>query len=64
MKKIFKNNFRELSVIIAIVIMCVIFGALNPVYVSIANIVDRRSCTVLWVLALCFPLLPAELIFP
>ena len=26
MKKIFKNNFRELSVIIAIVIMCVIFG--------------------------------------
>ena len=48
MKKIFKNNFRELSVIIAIVIMCVIFGALNPVYVSIANIVDILDQAILY----------------
>lgn len=40
MKKIFKNNFREVSVIIAIVIMALIFGILNPIYVSSTNIID------------------------
>ena len=48
MKKIFKNNFRELSVIIAIAVMCIIFGALNPVYVSLANIVDILDQAILY----------------
>ena len=35
-----KNNFRELSVIIGIAIMFIIFGALNSIYVSYTNIID------------------------
>ncbi|MBU9729081.1 ABC transporter permease [Diplocloster modestus] len=40
MKKIIKNNYRELSVIAAIAIMFIIFGILNPIYISSSNIVD------------------------
>lgn len=40
MKKLLKNNFREVSVIIAIAIMFVIFGALNSVYLQPTNIID------------------------
>ncbi len=40
MNKFFKNNFRELSVIIAIAIMIVIFGLLNPKYLQSSNVFD------------------------
>ena len=40
MNKFFKNNFRELSVIIAIVIMIIIFGILNPKYLQSSNVFD------------------------
>jgi len=40
MNKFFKNNFRELSVIIAILIMIVIFGILNPKYLQSSNVFD------------------------
>ena len=40
MKKLFKNNFRELSVIIAILAMALIFGVLNPAYLRPVNLID------------------------
>lgn len=40
MKKLLKNNFRELSVIIAILAMAAIFGILNPAYLRPVNLVD------------------------
>ncbi|MPW25234.1 ribose ABC transporter permease [Alkalibaculum sp. M08DMB] len=40
MKKFFKDNSRELSVVVAIVIMFVAFGIIQPIYLSANNIRD------------------------
>lgn len=40
MKKYFKNNYREVSLLIAIALMLIVFGLINPIYVSIVNLRD------------------------
>lgn len=40
MKKFVKKYYRELSVIVAIIIMFIVFGMLNPIYLSGQNIID------------------------
>ena len=40
MKKIIKTYNRELSVVVALILLLVIFGTINPIYVSPSNLVD------------------------
>jgi ribose transport system permease protein len=40
MPKFFKKNSREMSVVVAIVVMFIFFGIADPIYVSAANIRD------------------------
>lgn len=40
MKQLFKNYNREMSIGIAIVIMFIIFGVINPIYLSGDNLID------------------------
>lgn len=40
MKKIIRTYNRELSVVVSLLIMLVIFGAINPIYISSGNLID------------------------
>ena len=40
LKHFLKNNSRELGLVVALVVMTALFGAINPLYVSPANITD------------------------
>ena len=62
MKGFFKRNFREFSVIIAIVLMCVIFTVLNPIYMqpsNIMDILDQATIYGLMGLGIMFPIITA-----
>jgi len=40
LKQFLKNNSREVGLVVALVVMTALFGAINPLYVSPANITD------------------------
>ena len=40
MKKLFKQHNREMSLVIAIAVMFLIFGLINAIYISPDNIID------------------------